>query len=126
MQAFPGIPKLLLFGVSVGFWALTAVSCASSRLAPEQEACKVMREQIREKQDLDAKVKSLSKQVVKYRKQGDTASAASAASRLRGLVENQRYLKESLERSSSDCTPLMKDEYSPALDPARREHLDLK
>jgi cell division protein FtsB len=115
---------LTVIGAALG--VLAATGCSSARLAPEQEACRVMRAQIKEKQELDARVKSLAKQVSKYRKQGDTAAAAAADSRLRGLVENQRYLKESLERSSSDCTPLMKDDYAPVLDPARRDRLEVK
>ena len=83
----------------------------------------MMREQIREKQDLDARVKALAKQAAKYRKQGDSASAASAEGRLRGLMESQRYLKESLERSSLDCSPTMRDPF-PVLDPARRERVE--
>lgn len=99
-------------------------ACSSSRLVPESEACRTMREQIREKQDLDARVKALSKQVAKEFKAGDSAAAVSDTALLRGLVENQRYLKESLERSSRDCTPSLKDVYSPVLDPAHRQRLE--
>jgi hypothetical protein len=106
----------------VGLSAFLAVACASTYLAPEQESCRLMREQIREKQDLDARVKALAKEASKSRKQGDTAAAASAEARLRGLMENQRYLKESLDRNSESCSPTLK-EGSPVLDPARR-HLE--
>ncbi|HEX2613593.1 MAG TPA: hypothetical protein VHO02_08370 [Fibrobacteria bacterium] len=116
---FPRVFALFALAGAAGLSAFLAVACASTYLAPEQESCRLMREQIREKQDLDARVKALAKEASKYRKQGDTAAAASAETRLRGLTETQRYLKESLDRNSESCSPTLK-ESSPVLDPARR------
>jgi hypothetical protein len=120
LSLFVRLPAFSALAAVCGF---SVVSCASSRLAPESEACRAMREQIREKQDLDARVKSLAKEAAKYRKQGDTAAAVAAEARLHGLVESQRYLKESLDRNSEECSPTMKDP-SPVLDPARRQRAE--
>lgn len=102
-------------------------ACGSSgRSGPAYQApCDTMRAQIKEKQELDAKIKALEKSAKSFRKQGDTASAASAERRLSGLVESQRYLKESLEQSSRDCSPIMQD-HPPVLDPALRERQRLE
>ncbi len=112
---------LILAGSALA--ASLLVSCASSRVATEPEACRVMREQVREKQELDARIKKLSKETQALRKSGDDAAAAESEERLRVLIENQRYLKESLERSSHDCSPTMQ-ETSPVLDPARRQRME--
>jgi hypothetical protein len=90
------------------FAAFLAVSCLAA-CAPQRtprftSSCRVMDSEIREKQALDARVKATEKQLRDYRKQGDTASAASALQRLEVMRENQRLLKESLEQSSRDNT----------------------
>ena len=76
---------------------------------------------LKEKKDLDKKVKETSGQVKEYRKQNDTASAASAERRLEGMLENQRLLKESLDESSRNCSPTWKDQ-EPVRDPASRKY----
>jgi hypothetical protein len=83
-------------------------------------ACSSMEAEVREKQALDARVKATEKQLRDYRKQGDTASAASASERLMLMQENQRLLKESLEQSSRDCSPTLQDPV-PVRDPASRD-----
>jgi hypothetical protein len=92
---------------SLALSALLA-ACASKGMAVN-EPCQRMQAQIKEKQDLDARIKSLTKQAGTYRKKGDTASAASAEHRLRGMLENQRLLKESLDQSGNDCRSIQGD-----------------
>lgn len=105
-------------------FALTTVSlfaaCAPKGTSPFVNACSSMEAEIREKQALDARVKTAEKQWKEYRKLGDTASAASAQQRLVLMQENQRLLKESLEQSSRDCSPTLKDP-EPVRDPASRD-----
>jgi len=79
-----------------------------------------MEAQVKEKQKLDAQVKSTAKRLKAYREQGDTASAASAQRRLEGMLEDQRLLRESLEQSSRDCSPTWQDQV-PVRDPATRD-----
>ena len=93
--------------------------CAGSMQGPSP-ACRTMEAQLKEKKSLDAKVKKTTDEVKAYRKQGDTASAASAEHRLEGMLENQRLLKESLDQSSRDCSPTMQDPV-PVRDPASRD-----
>jgi type II secretory pathway component PulM len=95
------------------------VGCAGS-IQGVTPACRLMEAQLQEKKELDAKVKVTTEDVKKFRKQGDTASAASAEHRLEGMLENQRLLKESLEQSSRDCSPTWKDPV-PVRDPASRD-----
>ena len=95
------------------------IGCAGS-IQGVTPACRMMEAQLKEKKDLDAKVKETSKQVKSFRQQGDTASAASAEHRLEGMLENQRLMKESLEQSSRDCSPTAKDPM-PIRDPASRD-----
>jgi hypothetical protein len=90
-------------------WTLAGMACASKGMVAYNEPCRRMQTQIEEKQDLDAKVKSLAKQAETYRKEGDTASAASAEHRLKGMLENQRLLKESLDQSGNDCRSVQGD-----------------
>jgi hypothetical protein len=98
--------------------ALILGACASAQQDPAySNACRTMKLQVEEKQALDAKVRKVAKEAETYRKQGDTASAASADMRLNGLLENQRLLKESLDASSRDCSPTLKDP-QPVRDPA--------
>jgi type II secretory pathway component PulM len=84
-----------------------------------------MKHEVEEKQKLDAQIKSLAKEVRTLRKQGDTTSAVAAERRLNGLIENQRFLKDALDQSSRDCSPILKDA-EPPLDPAVRERLRLE
>ena len=110
------------------FSALLFAACAGSdkdAALRYQDPCRAMQAQVKEKRALDAEVRALEKQLARYRKAGDTASAASADHRLRGLLENQRLLKQSLEESSSACRPQWQD-LPPERDPARREHLEGK
>ena len=101
-------------------FALLLHGCAGS-IQGVTPACRLMEVQLKEKKALDAEVKKTSDQVKTYRKQGDTASAASAEHRLEGMLENQRLLKESLEQSSRDCSPTLKDP-EPVRDPASRDN----
>ncbi len=78
--------------------------------------------QLKEKKELDAKVKTTADQYKQYQKRGDTASAESAKMRLEGMLQNQRLLKESLEQSSRDCSPTAQDPV-PVRDPASRDNL---
>jgi hypothetical protein len=104
---------------------LLAVPCLFAACSPKGQSafmnpCSSMEAEVREKQALDARVKATEKQLREYRKQGDTASAASASQRLTLMQENQRLLKESLEQSSRDCSPTMQDPV-PVRDPASRD-----
>jgi hypothetical protein len=104
---------------------LLAASCLLAACAPKGNAafmnpCSSMDAEVREKQALDARVKTTEKQLREYRKQGDTASAASASRRLVLMQENQRLLKESVEQSSRDCSPTFQDP-APVRDPASRD-----
>jgi hypothetical protein len=101
--------------------AALLVGCSGALQNPSP-ACRTMEIQLKEKKELDAKVKKTSNQVRDYRKLGDTASAASAEHRLEGMLDNQRLLKESLEQSSRDCSPTWQDPV-PVRDPASRENL---
>jgi hypothetical protein len=121
-SGFVPLPLFALAGLAALFAALLLTAC-SSKPATVNEPCRLMKAQIEEKQELDAQVKALGKQAVKYRKEGDTASAASAEHRLLGLRENQRMLQQSLEQSSSDCSPSGLNQV-PVRDPARREYLE--
>jgi hypothetical protein len=108
--------------ILLSFFVAGFSACSPKPTLPSAfDPCRLMREQIHEKQKLDAKVKSVSKRAEDFRKTGDTASAASAENRLKGLLENQRLLKESLEQSGRDCHPSWQDP-PPVRDPARREH----
>jgi hypothetical protein len=118
-SGFASFP-LAVLGAGVALSLLTACASKGPSL---QVPCRVMQEQIREKQGLDAQVNTLAKQAARYQRQGDTASAASAEHRLKGLRENQRLLKESLEQSSRDCSPTLQEPV-PVRDPARRERME--
>jgi predicted RNase H-like nuclease len=104
------------------FALLLFSACSSSNQSPFVSACPSMDALLKEKKDVDKKVRETSEQVKDYRKAGDTASAASAERRLEGMLENQRLLKESLDESSRNCSPLMKDP-EPVRDPASRNNL---
>lgn len=78
-------------------------ACAPKGQAVFNQPCAAMDAEVREKQAVDARVKTAEKQLRDYRKQGDTASAASVERRLAPMRENQRLLKESLDQSSRDC-----------------------
>jgi len=106
-------PLLMCAGLSL------LAGCASG-MRLESPACETMRAQIKEKQKLDAAVKSLSKEARTYRTQGDTAAAAAAERRLEGMIESQRFLKDALDATSRDCSSIVKD-VEPVLDPAVRE-----
>jgi hypothetical protein len=95
--------------------------CAGSMQGPSP-ACRTMEAQLKEKKELDAKVKVTTDRYRQFQKQGDTASAASARMRLEGMLESQRLLKESLDQSSRDCSPTMQDPM-PVRDPATRDNL---
>ncbi len=86
----------------------------------ESPACETMRAQVKEKQKLDAEVKAVAKAVRDHRKQGDTTAAMAAERRLDDLRETQRLLKDALDNTSRDCSPVFKDQ-EPVLDPALRE-----
>ena len=101
--------------------ALMILGCSSSNQSPFISQCPTMEANLKEKKSLDAKIKVLTAQVRDYRKQGDTASEHSAEHRLEGMLENQRLLKESLDRSSAECSPILQDQ-EPVRDPARREN----
>ena len=100
-------------------FAVLLYGCAGS-IQGVTPACRLMEAQLKEKKSLDAKVKETASQAKTYRKQGDTASAASAEHRLEGMLENQRLFKESLEQSSRDCSPTLQDPM-PVRDPASRD-----
>ena len=100
--------------------AALLAGCAGSVQGPSP-ACRMMESQLKEKKALDAQVKVTTEDVKKYRKQGDTASAASAENRLEGMLQSQRLLKESLDQSSRDCSPTAKDPM-PVRDPASRDN----
>lgn len=100
--------------------AFLAAGCASSPLHLGSPACETMQAQIKEKQKLDAEVKALGKKARDDRKAGDTAAAVAAETRLEGLMEQQRFLKDALDNTSRDCSPVLKD-HEPVLDPALRE-----
>lgn len=113
-------------GISISFamanlaLAILAAGCSSSPVHLGSPACQAMQEQIKEKQKLDAQVKALAKEARDYRKASDTAAAAAAERRLEGLLEQQRFLKDALDNTSRDCSPVLKDQ-EPVLDPALRE-----
>ena len=119
---FSAIPLRFLAG---SILSLILLACASknpkSTPNPYTDPCKAMKLEIAEKQELDAKIKSLSKQAVKYQKRGDTASANSAERRLQGMRVDQRLRQESLERSSYSCQPLLDRLQEPTLDPEQRK-----
>ena len=101
------------------------VSCASGPVRLESPACEVMRQQIREKQALDARVKTATRELRDLRKQGDSTATVSATRRLEAMQEQQRFLKDALDQSSRDCSPIVKDP-EPVLDPAVRERQRLE
>jgi hypothetical protein len=102
----------LFVGGAAALLALLLAACAEKKQnlsTAYRDPCTAMKLEITEKRELDAKVKKLAKQAEKYRKSGDTASAASADRRLIGLRENQRLLKESLDQSGNECRSTMGD-----------------
>jgi hypothetical protein len=102
----------LLAGGTAVLVALLLSACAEKKQSLStayHDPCAAMKMEINEKRELDAKVKKLAKQAEKYRKSGDTASAASADRRLVGMRENQRLLKESLDQSGNECRSTMGD-----------------
>lgn len=109
-----------LFATANFALAFLAAGCASSPVHLGSPACQTMQAQIKEKQKLDAQVKSLAKEARDYRKASDTTAAIAAERRLEGLIEQQRFLKDALDQSSRDCSPVLKD-HEPVLDPALRE-----
>ena len=110
---------LTLSGLAIS--ASLLLACSTTVQGPTP-ACRNMEAQVKEKKSLDARVKKTTDDVKAYRKQGDTASAASAEHRLEGMLENQRLLKESLDQSSRDCSPQMQDPV-PVRDPVSRDNL---
>lgn len=110
----------ILFATTNLALAFLAAGCASSPVHLGSPACQTMQAQIKEKQKLDAQVKSLTKEARDYRKTSDTTAAIAAERRLEGLIEQQRFLKDALDNTSRECSPVLKDQ-EPVLDPALRE-----
>jgi hypothetical protein len=111
--------------VAAGLSVLVMAGCASSPVHLGSPACDTMRVQIKEKQKLDAEVKALGREVRDLQKQGDTTAAVAAQRQLDGLIESQRFLKDALDQSSHDCSPILRDS-EPPLDPALRERQRLE
>jgi hypothetical protein len=107
--------KLVLPAIAA---SLLLAACASNE-PRGYDPCRAMREEIKEMQDLDGRIRALTKEAASYRKQRDTAAADYADRRLRGLQENKRWLQQSLEQSSRDCSPTWQDQ-PPVRDPGRR------
>ncbi len=103
-------------------WGLTACSGPVRLGSP---ACETMQAQVREKQNLDAEVKAVARAVRDHRAAGDTTAALAAERRLESLREDQRLLKDALDNTSRDCSPVLKDQ-EPVLDPALRERQRLE
>lgn len=95
-------------------------SACSGPVRLESPACETMRAQVKEKRKLDAEVKAVAREARDLRKQGDTVAALAVEERLDALLGTQRLLKDALDNSSRDCSPVYKDQ-EPVLDPALRE-----
>lgn len=125
MTARPVSGRSLL--LCVGWLGVAAVwlTACSGPVRLGSPACETMRAQVKEKQALDAEVKAVARAARDHRAHGDTAAAIAAERRLESLRESQRLLKDALDNTSRDCSPVLKDQ-EPVLDPALRERQRLE